>query len=97
MNPVVFKEAKQSSLHASKHLGEWMTADKAINGDNKAINGDKTGDIISHTKLEANPWWEVKLWRTFAVSKVVIYNRTATHREYLIFPSYHSKSWWRGL
>ncbi|HEX5270562.1 MAG TPA: DUF1553 domain-containing protein [Gemmataceae bacterium] len=47
----------------------------------RAIDGNTDGDYfrsnsVTHTKHEANPWWEVKLAAAVPVDQVVVWNRT---------------------
>ncbi len=46
-----------------------------------AIDGNTNGDFniaksTTHTKVENNPWWEVKLAQLSSIDKIVIWNRT---------------------
>jgi hypothetical protein len=60
------KAATQSSTHAG------ASADLAIDGD---PNPEFKFGTITHTTLEANPWWQVDLGSSAAISSIVIYNR----------------------
>ncbi len=46
-----------------------------------AIDGNTDGEFfrsksVTHTKTEANPWWEVKLAKAVPVDQIVVWNRT---------------------
>ncbi|HKI36588.1 MAG TPA: DUF1553 domain-containing protein, partial [Gemmataceae bacterium] len=46
-----------------------------------AIDGNTDGDYfrsksVTHTRIEANPWWEVKLDAPASIEQIVIWNRT---------------------
>ena len=62
------KAATQSST-----LATGSAASLAVDGN---TNGNFMGGFVTHTNLEANPWWQVDLGASAAVHSIVIWNRT---------------------
>jgi hypothetical protein len=61
-------EASQSSIDFVGHAARAL--DGNTNGDYFASN------TVTHTRTEADPWWEVKLPGLHAIDRIVIWNRT---------------------
>lgn len=66
-NIALFGMASQSST------GYGGVANRAIDGN---TNGAWSGNSVTHTNNEANPWWEVALDTTYSIGDINIYNRT---------------------
>jgi hypothetical protein len=62
------KAATQSST-----LVTGSAASLAVDGN---TNGSFSGGFVTHTNLEANPWWQVDLGASTAIHSIVIWNRT---------------------
>lgn len=62
------KRTSQSSTH-----GALGAAKVAVDGNFSGVWKDKS---VTHTKKEANPWWEVDLGQLYDISKIEIFNRT---------------------
>jgi len=56
------------------------TADKAIDGN---LDGVFSNGSVTHTGLEANPWWQVDLGASYAISDIEVYNRSDCCQERL--------------
>ncbi|WP_205525767.1 discoidin domain-containing protein [Pyxidicoccus trucidator] len=67
-NLALGKPAMQSSI--SPHGGP---AELAVDG---STNGVWGAGSVTHTNVEAQPWWQVDLQGSYAISTVVLYNRT---------------------
>ncbi|WP_115869532.1 carbohydrate-binding protein [Marinoscillum furvescens] len=67
VNIALGKSASQSST------GYGGVASRAVDGD---TNGAWSGNSVTHTNSETNPWWEVDLSGDYSVDDIVIYNRT---------------------
>lgn len=65
-NVALNKPTTQSSLYAASY-----PASRAVDGITTGRNPDFT-----HTKDEANPWWQVDLGAVYDVNEIVIWNRT---------------------
>ncbi|WP_221409509.1 galactose-binding domain-containing protein [Marinoscillum furvescens] len=66
-NIALFGMASQSST------GYGGVANRAIDGD---TNGKWSGNSVTHTNNEANPWWEVALDTVYSIGDINIFNRT---------------------
>ena len=51
-------------------------ATRAVDGN---VDGAYLKGSVTHTRTEANPWWEVDLGKGVGVEEVVVYNRTDSH------------------
>jgi hypothetical protein len=67
INLAVGKPATQSSTILS------ATASRAVDGN---TDGNWAQSSVTHTGLDANPWWQVDLGASATISSVVIWNRT---------------------
>lgn len=65
INVALNKPATQSSI------SRWSKPDEA----GTAVNGIKSGEQSFHTDFEANPWWQVDLEKSYAISALSIFNR----------------------
>lgn len=65
VNVALNKPASQSSV------SRWSKPEEAA----KAVNGIKTGEYSFHTDLEANPWWQVDLEKSYPITSLSIFNR----------------------
>jgi len=65
INVALNKPATQSSV------SRWSKPDEAAS----AVNGIKSGEQSFHTELEANPWWQVDLGKSYALTSLSIFNR----------------------
>ncbi len=65
-NVAAGKPSSQSST------GYGGTSDRG-NDDN--TNGDWSGNSITHTNTELNPWWQVDLQASYAIDRIEIWNR----------------------
>jgi hypothetical protein len=63
-------------------------------------NGNWGGNSVTHTALQAQPWWQVDLGAAYALGQVVLYNRTDCCGERLanfdILVSNNGTSWTRA-
>ncbi|MCH6255214.1 discoidin domain-containing protein [Puniceicoccaceae bacterium K14] len=66
-NLALNKSATQSS---TAHSG---SASRAVDGN---TNGAYSGNSVTHTASEVDPWWEVDLGGTFNIGDINIFNRT---------------------
>jgi hypothetical protein len=72
----------QSSGENVARKGEASQSSTAYDGKaSRAIDGNTDGEYfrsnsVTHTSIEANPWWEVKLTRTVPIDQIVVWNRT---------------------
>ncbi|MFV1965796.1 MAG: glycosyl hydrolase, partial [Pirellulaceae bacterium] len=64
--------ARQGSASQSS-TGLGADAGRVIDGD---TDGSWTGNSVSHTHHQADPWWEVDLGSVQPVDRIVIFNRT---------------------
>lgn len=67
VNLALNKTASQSS---TAYSGD---ASRAVDGN---TNGIYSGNSVTHTNSEANPWWEVDLGSSHAIDEIVVFNRT---------------------
>lgn len=51
----------------------YTSASRAVDGN---TNGDWGGNSVTHTNLEANPWWEVDLGSVIEIKQIQLYSRT---------------------
>ncbi|RED94649.1 carbohydrate-binding protein [Marinoscillum furvescens] len=58
---------------AQSSTGYGGDAARAIDGN---TNGAWSGNSVTHTNNEANPWWEVTLTDTYTIDDINIFNRT---------------------
>jgi hypothetical protein len=76
----VFVENENVALKGKATQSSTWETNEANWGPQKAIDGNTGGvnnqDGITHTLMEANPWWEVDLAQNVTISKVVVWNRT---------------------
>jgi len=72
-------------------------AARAVDGN---TDGNFWGNSVTHTKLEAQPWWEVDLGAVVDIGKVVLHNRTDCCGDRLsnfeVLLSNDNHSWWRA-
>ncbi|MCY1015348.1 discoidin domain-containing protein [Pyxidicoccus sp. MSG2] len=68
-NLALGKPTTQSSIYP----GGGGEAALAVDG---ITNGDWSAGSVTHSDYEAHPWWQVDLQGTYALSTVVLYNRT---------------------
>jgi hypothetical protein len=69
-NLAVGKTATESSVLPGYST---MTVSNAVDGN---TDGSFYDGSVSHTNLEANPWWQVDLGASATVNSVVVWNRT---------------------
>ena len=60
----------------------------AFNGDPKLavdgiLDGHYSSGSVTHTKTQADPWWEVDFGKSINIEEIVIYNRTDSHAQRL--------------
>jgi len=58
---------KKPAAQSSDYNTEWL-------GGN-AVDGNRSGDIVSHTNWECGAWWQVDLQGIHSVEDIIIYNR----------------------
>jgi hypothetical protein len=66
-NLALHKTATMSSMYAAEYPGS------------KCVDGDRTPASLCATNSEANPWWQVDLGASYALSQVVVYNRAGDY------------------
>jgi hypothetical protein len=64
-------------------LSQWSTGATLAEDAGNAVNGKIDGTQKFHTRKEVNPWWQIDLEQTHAVSHVVIYNAAFHTRDRL--------------
>jgi hypothetical protein len=64
-------------------LSEWSTGATLEEDAGAAVNGKIDGTQKFHTEKEINPWWQVDLEETCAVTRIVIYNAAFHTRDRL--------------
>ena len=66
-NLALHKTATMSSMYDAAYPGS------------KCVDGDRTPASLCATNTEANPWWQVDLGASYALSQVVVYNRAGQY------------------
>ncbi|XP_071801647.1 pentraxin fusion protein-like [Asterias amurensis] len=67
-----------SQVSTYQHLGVYLTADLAIDGDSRATVKFST---CSHTRNNVHPWWKVDLGTNHCIGRVTLVNRDSMYYE----------------
>ena len=76
--PTYIQVPSTQNLAAGKPASQSSTvlggvASRAVDDD---TNGNWGGGSVTHTALQAQPWWQVDLGAAYALGRVILYNRT---------------------
>jgi hypothetical protein len=91
VNLALGKPCQQSSIYVGTGIDQG--ANCAVDG---RIEPDRDPYYMIHTNIENNPWWQVDLGKTFALTNIRLYNRiNQGHKANLIqaFISQDGKNW----
>ncbi|MGB1127413.1 MAG: glycoside hydrolase family 2 TIM barrel-domain containing protein [Opitutales bacterium] len=72
----VFELGQNVALKCKTSQSSELAGGAAARAVDGITEGHYKNDSVTHTALQANPWWEVDLGRPVSIDKIVVYSRT---------------------